>query len=123
MKKVDIKLQVELDDNNVPSSIVWSSDDPPSNGQEADAKAFFLSIFDKKNLETLKIDLWNTEFEVGEMNRMTYYTLKGMADTFYRATNNNEMANDIARFAQYFGEELGIVKKEQPPANPPAETK
>lgn len=118
MKKVNINLQVELDDNNVPGSIVWSSDDPPSNGQEADAKAFFLSIFDKKNLETLKIDLWNTEFEVGEMNRMMYYTLKGMADTFYRATNNNDMANDIARFAQYFGEELGIVQKD-----PPAQSK
>ncbi len=111
MKKVDINLNVTLDDNNVPQTITWKSDDPPSNGKEAEAKAFFLSIFDKENLETLKIDIWNKDFEVGEMNRMTYYSLKGLADSFFRATNNQEMANDIARFAQYFGEELGIVKK------------
>ena len=113
MRKVDINIAVELDDNNVPQSIKWTSDDPPSNGKEADAKAFFLSIFDKASLETLKIDLWSTEFEIGEMNRMTYYTLRGMADSYFRATNNQEISNDIARFAQYFGEELGILKKEQ----------
>lgn len=112
MRKVTINVSVELDDQNIPQGIQWSSDDPPSEGKPADAKAFFLSIFDKKQLETLKIDLWNTDFEVGEMNRMTYYTLKGLADTYYKATNNGEMANDIARFAQYFGEELGIIKKE-----------
>ena len=112
MRKVNIRISVELDEQNVPHSINWASDDPPSNGKESAAKAFFLSIFDEKELETLKIDLWNQKFEVGEINRMTYYTLKGMADTYYKATNNAEMANDIARFAQYFGEELGIVQKQ-----------
>ena len=57
MRKVNINISVELDDQNVPQSITWSSDDPPSNGKEAPAKAFFLSLFDEKELETLKIDL------------------------------------------------------------------
>lgn len=111
MRKVDINLSVELDENNIPQVINWKSDDPPSSGNEAEAKAFFLSIFDKKQLETLQIDLWTPQFEVGEMNRMTYYTLKGMAATFYKATSNENIANDISRFAQYVGEELGIIKK------------
>ena len=112
MRKVEVKLSVELDDENIPTSITWASDDPPSNGVPSNAKAFALSVFDEKELETLKIDLWTRKFEVGEMNRMTYYTLKSMADSYFRATNNADMANDIARFAQYFGEELGILKKE-----------
>jgi len=111
MRRVDINIKVDLDEKNVPTSITWSSDDPPSNGNESGAKAFFLSVFDKKELETLKIDLWSKEFEVGEMNRMMYYTLRSMADSYFRATNNQEMSNDMARFAQYFGEELGIIKK------------
>ena len=113
MRTVSIKLEVTLDDQNIPQQIDWSSDDPPSKGTPAEAKAFFLSIFDKKQLETLKIDLWNTDFEVGEMNRMTYYTLKGLADTFYKATNNADLANHIARFAQFMGEEMGILQKGQ----------
>ena len=45
------------------------------------------------------------------MNRLCYYTLKGMADSYFNATKNDQLANDIARFAQYFGEEAGVISK------------
>ncbi len=111
MRKVKISIEVLLDDKNIPQEINWSSDDPPSNGQPAPSKAFFLSIFDKEKLETLKIDLWTTKFEIGEMNRMMYHTLRGMSDSYHQATSNVEMSNDMARFTQYFGEQVGIIKK------------
>jgi len=111
MKNVEIKLNVTLDEQNVPVDITWVSDDPPSNGQESAAKAFFLSIFDKTQLETLQINLWDKSFEVGEMHRMTYHTLRGLADTYHKATNDPNLSNDIARFAQYIGEELGIIPR------------
>ena len=110
-RKVDIKISVELDEKNVPQSIKWSSDDPPSNGKESGAKAFFLTIFDEEQLETLQIDLWNQKFEVGEINRMVYYSIKGMAETYFKATRDDRISNDLARFAQYLGEELGIILK------------
>ncbi len=113
MKKVEIKLSVTLDENNVPVDMSWVSDDPPSNGKEAATKAFFLSLFDKSKLETLQINLWDKNFEVGEMHRMTYHTLRGLADTFYKGTNDPHLSNDIARFAQYMGEELGIIPKSE----------
>lgn len=110
-REVNINLKVVLNESNTPEHITWASDDPPSNGNYSDAKAFFLSIFDEKQLETLQIDLWSQKFEVGEMNRMVYYTIKGMADSYFRATKNTEVSNDLARFAQYIGEELGVIKK------------
>ena len=111
MRKVKIEIEVTLDDHNVPEMIEWTSDDPPANGQLAGAKGFFLSLFDESSLETLKIDLWTKKLEVGEMNRLCYYTIKGMADSYHQATKNPELSNDLARFAQYFGEESGVVKK------------
>lgn len=114
MKEVEIKLKVKLDDNNVPQEIQWASDDPPSKGTFASTKGFFLSLFDEKSLETLKIDLWTAKLEVGEMNRLCYYALKGMADSYYNATKNEQHANDLARFSQYFGEETGVLKKKDP---------
>jgi len=113
MKKVDINIEVSLNEQNVPQELKWKSDDPPSSGKYAEAKAFFLSIFDANQLETLKIDLWTEKFEVGEINRMMFYTLKGLADSYHKATGNQEMSNDMARFAQYFGEELGLIKKSE----------
>ncbi len=112
MKEVEIKLKVTLDDTNVPQSIDWVSDDPPSKGSPAGAKGFFLSLFDEKSLETLKIDLWTSKLEIGEMNRLCYYSLKGMADSYFNATKDKDHSNDLARFAQYFGEETGVLKKE-----------
>jgi len=64
----------------------------------------------------MKIDLWTNKLEVGEMNRMMYNTLRGLADSYNSATKNPQLANDVARFAQYFGEEAGIIKRQQPPA-------
>ena len=113
MKEVEIKLSITLDEDNVPVDMTWVSDDPPSNGKEATTKAFFLSLFDKSQLETLQINLWDKSFEVGEMHRMTYHTLRGLADSFYKGTNDPQHANDIARFAQYMGEELGIIPRSE----------
>ena len=111
MKTKDLTLSIQLDDKKIPKNITWKSDDPPSNDVEQDAKAFFLSILDKKSLETLKIDLWTKDLQIGEMNRMVYYSLKAMADTYYNGTKNTNLANDMARFAQYFGEESGVLQK------------
>jgi len=46
------------------------------------------------------------------MDRFVYQALKSMGDTYHKATNNTKLANDIQRFAQYFGEETEIIKKE-----------
>lgn len=110
MKKVKIEIEIQIDEGKGVESIRWKSDDPPSNGQFSEAKGFFLSLFDNETLETLKIDLWTQKMEIGEMDRLTYYTLKSMADTYYNATKNSDTASDLARFCQYFGEETGILK-------------
>lgn len=110
-RKTSIGINVTLDDQNVPTEITWQSDDPPSDGKEAPAKGFFLSLFDQETLETMKIDLWTNKLQVGEMDRMMYYTLRGLAESYNSATQNPQLANDIARFAQYFGEESGILKR------------
>ena len=111
MKTSTIEITVNLDENNIPKRIEWKSDDDPSHGEASEVNGFMLSLFDTKTLETLKIDLWTNKMEVGEMNRLTYNTIKGLADTYFKATKNTNLANDIARFAQYFGEESGILKK------------
>lgn len=106
-----IELEVTLNDQNHVEDILWKSEDPPSKGVQQRAKGFFLSLFDADSLETLKIDLWTSTFEIGEMNRLTYYTLRSLGDSFYKATNNEQLGNDLARFAQYFGEESGVIPK------------
>jgi hypothetical protein len=35
-----------------------------------------------------------------------------MADTYYKATKNQKLANHMQQFAQFFGEETEILAKE-----------
>lgn len=110
-KKSTISIHVELDKENIPMNIEWMSDDKPDNKLES-AKAFMLSIFDKDHKDTLKIDLWTKEMQISEMDRFIYNTLKGLADTYVRATNNTALANEMRQFIQHFGERTQILKRE-----------
>ncbi len=112
--KSEIKINVALDDDKIPESIHWQSTDNPENANQQECKAFLLSIFDKDHKDTLRIDLWTKEMQVSEMDRFVYFTLRGIAETYHKATNNTELANQIGKFSEFFGEESGILPKTEP---------
>lgn len=107
-----IKIDVHLDENKHPKKLMWNSTDNPVEAADVECKAMLLSLFDKDHLDTYKIDLWTSEMQVIEMDRFFFQTLKSLADTYFTATRNQQMANDMQRFVQYFGEETEILKKE-----------
>ncbi len=110
-KQSSIKINVGLDQDNVPVHIDWAAEDHPQGGQPQDCKAMLLAFFDKESRDTMKIDLWTTEMQVVEMDRFFFQTLRAMADTYFKATQNAELASDMQRFVQYFGEKTEIIPK------------
>ncbi|HOY16608.1 MAG TPA: gliding motility protein GldC [Haliscomenobacter sp.] len=109
----EIRIKVGLDDKNMPVRINWDADDNPSGMETQDSKAMMISLFDREHLETIKIDLWVKDMQVGEMDRFFFQTLRGMADTYFRATQNSDLARDMQKFVQYFGEQTQIISKDQ----------
>ncbi len=112
LKSSDITIRIGLDDKSIPKKIEWKAQDDPNNLEFTESKAVMISLFDKETKDTLKIDLWTTEFQVDEMNRFMYQSLKGLADTYHKATKNIKMANDMQKFVEYFAEEVKIFEKE-----------
>ena len=53
-----IEIKVELDNNKIPEKIRWTASDGNINNQET--KAAFLSVWDSKNKESLRICLLYT---------------------------------------------------------------
>lgn len=106
-----IAITVGLDKENKPIEMQWTAQD--NGGAPQPCKAVLMSLFDPDTRDTLKIDLWTNDLQVGEMDRMMYHTLRGLADSYFRATNNTKLANNFRGFAEYFGEETGILKKEE----------
>jgi len=103
-----IIINISLDENKIPSVIHWTADDGPDAGVSHEVKAFLLSLCDAGTGDTLKIDLWTKDFQVHEMNRMVFFTLKSLADTYLRATDNKPLATDIRRFGEYFAEQCKL---------------
>ena len=107
-KTSEIKVNIELDQNNVPEKLFWTAQDGGVNNEEA--KTVLLSIWDAKAKETLRIDLWTKDMPVDEMKLFFHQTLVAMADTFERATNDEKMAATMRDFCDYFAEKLQLIK-------------
>ena len=110
-KESDIICRIGLDDNNVPVKIQWKAENSPDTPTFRSSKAMLLSFFDNEFKDTYKIDLWTSDLQVAEMDKLMYQTLRGLADSYHRATNNADLANDMQKFVQYFGEQTGLISK------------
>ncbi|NAS29463.1 gliding motility protein GldC [Flavobacteriaceae bacterium R38] len=104
----NINLVVELDENRVPEKLRWSAEDGGVSNEEA--KAMLLSIWDSKQQETLKIDLWTKDMPVDEMKLFFHQTLVTLSDTFYKATQDEKMTATMKDFCDYFAEKLELKK-------------
>lgn len=104
----EIKLTVGLDENRVPEELHWSAQDGGIDHEEA--KAMMLSVWDSKNQESLKIDLWTKDMPVDEMKVFFHQTLVTMADTFMKATQDEKMTATMKDFCDYFAEKLELKK-------------
>lgn len=110
MKKSEIKFTVTVDEDKHPESIYWSAEDSGMEG-EKESKALLISLWDKKDNATLRIDLWTKEMMVEEMQVLYYETLLSMADTLQRATSNEALSNKLRTFAKEFGAEAKVISQ------------
>ncbi|MEO7176709.1 MAG: gliding motility protein GldC [Saprospiraceae bacterium] len=110
-----IEINIELDESKMPVGIVWSAPSQGENVISQEAKGMLLSFFDLEHKDTFKIDLWTKDMQVEEMDRFMFQTLRALADTYLKATQNKSLANDMQRFVSYFGESVEIIanKKEE----------
>ena len=106
--KSEIKFEVELDQNRVPEKLSWTAQEGGIEKEEA--KAIMLSIWNSKQQETLRIDLWTKDMPVDEMKLFFHQTLVAMADTYHRATADEKMADTMKDFCEYFAEKLELKK-------------
>ena len=101
MPKSTISIDVTLDESRVPEHIEWQATESTASVPQA-AKAMILSLWDSADKSALRIDLWTQKMMVDEMADFYYQTLITMADTFGRATQNQELVGDMKSFAKTF---------------------
>ena len=100
MKKSTINFTVELDQNNVPEKILWDATDKPEPGL-SESKAISLALWDNRQMNTLRIDLWTKDMPVEEMKRFHIDCLGGLSQSVLTATGDEFMANEINALCEW----------------------
>lgn len=96
-----ITIDVHLDKDRIPEQINWKADSSTAE-QLQRAKAVMLSFWDGADKSALRIDLWTKDMMVDEMADFFYQTMITMADTFNRATHQQELVDEMKAFAKTF---------------------
>ena len=104
----NIRFTVELDENKIPENISWSAEDGGINNKAT--KAIMLSVWNQKQKDTLRIDLWTKDMPIDEMKQFFHQTLVSMAASFERATDDQKMSATMLDFCDYFAEKLELKK-------------
>ena len=111
MVKSSIVIDVELDENRIPSSIEWKATENQEKPQAA--KAVMLSLWDGADKSALRIDLWTQKMMVDEMADFYYQTFMTMADTFERATRQKELVAEMKEFAKSFYQKFQDIQMKE----------
>lgn len=106
MKKSEIKFTITRDDKKVPEKIVWSASDIQ---EQTATNAIMIALWDAREKNTLRIDLWTKNMMKEEMKKFYHQSLLFMADNFERATGDVEAAQAMRNFAQTLGEKMNLV--------------
>lgn len=103
----EITLHVTLDKDSNPVRLGWTATD---GGLEPnrEVKAFMLHLWDEKENNSMRIELWNKTFMVEEMRTFVFQSLIAMADTLDRATSDHDAAADLREFAMKLAEKLEV---------------
>src|ERR1700744_2383588 len=109
MRKAEIKLTIELDDNNVPENILWESTDG-QNKEALPVKSMILSLWDPNYKNPLRIDLWTKDMPIDEMKLFFFETLQTMGDSFLRATGEKNIVEDLRDYCAHFAEKMELSK-------------
>ncbi len=107
-RESDIHLHVGLDKDNNPISLSWTADEGEMEPRR-EVKAMMLTLWDVKENNTMRIDLWNKDFMVEEMRTMVYQNLLSLADVLQRATQDEEAAEEMRRFGGRLAELLELT--------------
>ncbi len=106
MTTSEIKLKITVDENQLPQKIEWEAAD----AQEGSVcKSMMLALWDEKENNTMRIDLWTKEMSVDEMKKFFHQNIITLTDTYLRATNDTATVNDIRDYMSGLGKRMGVL--------------
>jgi len=109
LKKEKFSIDVLMDENLIPEDLQWNSSQ--GKGQSEKASAALIYLWNAQKNETFSLDLWTKKMSIEEMNKMMFQMIMTIANTYERATSEDQIALAMRDFAEFFGEKTGVIPK------------
>ena len=106
-KKEKFSIEVVMDENLIPENLEWSS----TQGESENASAALIYLWNAQKNETFSLDLWTKKMSIEEMNKMMFQTIMTLANSYEKATSEDQLANAMRDFGEFFGEKTKILPK------------
>ncbi len=107
-RSAEIKLTIDLDGDKLPTRIAWQASEAEHLGP-TDCQSAMISLWDSETKTTASIDLWTQEMTIDDMNLHVYQMIHKLADSYWRATRDREIADVIHEFGDGFSKTLGLA--------------
>ena len=108
MKTSEIKFKVTVDENHLPVEISWEAADA---GEKSSCKSAMIAIWDAKENNTLRIDLWTKDMMLDEMKKFYHQNIMSLTDTYIRATGDKLTGKEVKEFFNEIGVKMGVLNK------------
>tara|TARA_B100000963_G_C22537938_1_gene630744 strand:- start:266 stop:643 length:378 start_codon:yes stop_codon:yes gene_type:complete len=109
LKKEKFSIDVLMDENLIPEDLQWNSSQ--GKGQSEKASAALIYLWNAQKNETFCLDLWTKKMSIEEMNKMMFQTIMTLANSYEKATSEDQLANAMRDFGEFFGEKTEILPK------------
>ncbi len=107
MKTSEINFKVTVDESYLPVDIKWEAKEA---GEQGDSKSVMIALWDAKENNTLRIDLWTKDLSVDEMKKFYIQNIMTLTDTYLRATSDEATANEMKTLVSDVGRKLGVIQ-------------
>ena len=106
MTTSEIKLKITVDENQLPHKIEWEA---PDAREHSVCKSIMLALWDEKENNTMRIDLWTKEMTVDEMKKFFHQNIVTLTDTYLRATNDEATVKELREYMSGLGKRMGVL--------------
>lgn len=106
MRKTQITIDVELDENHIPENMTWNAEDGGIEKQKT--KATMISVWDDQKMEALRIDLWTKDMPLDQMKMFMHQIFLSLSQTYLRASGEEDVAQWIEQMAEEFAVKSAI---------------
>jgi gliding motility-associated protein GldC len=107
MKKNELIITVESDENHLPERITWRTS---GDSNEKKARSIMMAVWDEEEMNTLRVDLWLKNMSVEEMKIFFHQNLVSTVETYRRATGDHPTCDELITYLKELGKKMGVLK-------------